>query len=209
MNTCIKCGESKPNEAFNKSQRKRNGLHSWCRLCVSEYNKKCASDNPEKFAAKRKAYYQANKEKVIASINKYLENNREYIFAKRKEWYYANHEQQKEARREWRKANHEKMQAYKKKYAKNNPHQNRHNVSMRRAAKIQRTPCWLTEDDKVLIQRKYALAHKKTKNTGEKWVVDHILPLRGELVSGLHVPANLRVIKHTTNSRKSNKYEPV
>jgi 5-methylcytosine-specific restriction endonuclease McrA len=47
-----------------------------------------------------------------------------------------------------------------------------------------------------------------TKLTGERYVVDHIVPLISEAVCGLHVPWNLRVITQDENLRKSNKLEP-
>ena len=37
--------------------------------------------------------------------------------------------------------------------------------------------------------------------------VDHIIPLHGKLVSGLHVESNLQVITQAANCTKSNKYE--
>ena len=139
---------------------------------------------------KDKQYYIKNREK----IKEYRMKNKEKLLERKRKWY---------------KANKEKVKAFFKEWLKNNPDKHRHNVALRRAAKMQRTPCWLTKNDKALIQRKYTLAQKKTESTGEMWVVDHILPLRGELVSGFHVPSNLRVIKHTINARKSNKFVPV
>ena len=52
------------------------------------------------------------------------------------------------------------------------------------------------------------LATILTKSTGYEWQVDHIIPLQGKNVSGLHVPENLQVIERSMNSKKRNKYEP-
>ena len=77
----------------------------------------------------------------------------------------------------------------------------------RRTKKLQATPEWLTEDDFWLIDEIYELAALRTKTTGIKWHVDHIVPLQGKKVCGLHVPWNLQVITFTDNMQKSNKHE--
>lgn len=77
----------------------------------------------------------------------------------------------------------------------------------RRALKMQRTPGWLTDIDKERIQNEYKLAALQTKITGEKWHVDHIVPLQGKLVSGLHVPSNLMAMRGKDNISKHNNFE--
>lgn len=67
------------------------------------------------------------------------------------------------------------------------------------------TPKWLKRDDWILIKMQYRLARYLTKVTGVLWVVDHIIPLQGQGICGLHVPSNLRVITHIENSRKGNR----
>jgi hypothetical protein len=78
----------------------------------------------------------------------------------------------------------------------------------RRAAELQRTPAWLTHEQLEHIKKFYELAAMQTRVFGFKWVVDHEIPLQGKLVSGLHVPSNLRVITETANAQKGNKYVP-
>lgn len=75
----------------------------------------------------------------------------------------------------------------------------------RRAAKLQRTPKWA---DLKEIRKFYDEMHRLTRETGVQHHVDHILPMQGELVSGLHVAENLRVIKATPNLSKGSKFEP-
>lgn len=75
----------------------------------------------------------------------------------------------------------------------------------RQLAKIQRTPSWLSEYELWVIEQIYDLAAARTKLLGFQWHVDHIVPLRGKTVSGLHVPWNLQVIPGSENSRKGAK----
>jgi hypothetical protein len=75
----------------------------------------------------------------------------------------------------------------------------------RRLSKIHRTPRWVGPEEQWLIREIYELAAMRTKALGFSWHVDHIVPLQGKTVSGLHVPSNLRVIPATVNIRKGNR----
>jgi hypothetical protein len=77
-----------------------------------------------------------------------------------------------------------------------------------RANKLQRTPPWLTAEHRADIRRIYRASADLTATTGECYQVDHIVPLRGEKVSGLHVPWNLQVLIASENLAKSNKHDP-
>ena len=72
---------------------------------------------------------------------------------------------------------------------------------------MQRTPKWLSDFDLLKMQCYYQLAAMYSKESGQQWHVDHIVPLQGKTVSGLHVPWNLQVIPADENIRKSNKHE--
>jgi len=66
-------------------------------------------------------------------------------------------------------------------------------------------PPWLTDSDWQEIKATYLQAVHLTAATGSRFVVDHIYPLRGATVSGLHVPSNLRVVSEQENRKKHNK----
>lgn len=76
----------------------------------------------------------------------------------------------------------------------------------RRAAKMCRTPKWLTEHDLVVIKAFYAVAQMLSRVNGEPWHVDHDIPLQAKLASGLHVPSNLRLMRGIENETKRNEY---
>jgi len=75
-----------------------------------------------------------------------------------------------------------------------------------RAAKINRTPNWLTEDDYRWIEWHHRQAKRVEALTGTLHHVDHIIPLQSENVSGLHAPSNLQVIPAMENLIKSNSF---
>jgi 5-methylcytosine-specific restriction endonuclease McrA len=68
-------------------------------------------------------------------------------------------------------------------------------------------PKWLSPEQKKHIAAIYLQARALTKRTGVKHVVDHIIPLRSEVVCGLHVPWNLQILTHIENSSKSNRLD--
>ncbi len=113
----------------------------------------------------------------------------------------------KAATNKWRQANKHLVQAYSKEYAAANLAKRAAIQKKRHCSQLKRTPAWLTEEDNTHINCLYSLAAMRTKYSGEKWHVDHVIPLQGKLVSGLHVPLNLKVVPATYNNRKYNTYE--
>lgn len=81
----------------------------------------------------------------------------------------------------------------------------RADTSVRKRRHREATPNWLTIEQKLSMRQLYLQARKLTEVTGERYVVDHIVPLRSHEVCGLHVPWNLRVITQEENLKKSNK----
>ena len=76
----------------------------------------------------------------------------------------------------------------------------------RRASKLQRTPSWFSNEDDQKIKDLYTQAKNLEKLHGVKYHVDHIIPLQGKLVSGLHISSNLQIITAKDNLSKGNTY---
>ena len=143
-----------------------------------------------------RAYRKANREKLNTQLKEWRSTRMEKVRADNRAWYEDNKEKRRliyrASNKAWAEANKDKLNA---KHAK------------RRAAKLNRTPSWLTKEDLGKIESIYKEAQKLREETGEEWHVDHIIPLQGENISGLHVPDNLQVIRAKENTSKQNRYE--
>ena len=129
---------------------------------------------------------------VSEARRKYREANREKDLERQRKYRVANREKEREYHRRWSAANRDKRNALDAK---------------RRAAKLQRTPKWLTKEHYKQMEDMYTKAQRLFGQLDVKYNVDHIIPLQGNNVSGLHVPWNLQVITAEENNRKYNKYE--
>ena len=99
----------------------------------------------------------------------------------------------------------DEVSQYKRKYKEANPELYKALTSVRKRRHRDATPKWITTGHKLAMRQLYLQAMELTKLTGERYVVDHIVPLISDAVCGLHVPWNLRVITQDENLRKSNK----
>ena len=129
-------------------------------------------------------------------------NKREEVKDRKNAWYEANKEQviQAAATRPL-----EVKRVYQKAWKERNTIWVRADTKARRRKHREATPPWLSREQKAQIRELYKIAITMTKTTGEQYVVDHIVPLRSDVVCGLHVPWNLRVIPRQENLLKSNK----
>lgn len=152
-------------------------------------------DNKELFAKRTKKYRDNNVEKLKLTSKEYRTKNKDLIAAKKHEDYLKNPEKVKLKWQAWHKSNPEKSKAI-----------NTTKAARRRCQKLQATPAWA---DEKAIAEIYLKAQEITKITGVRYSVDHIIPLQGELVSGLHVENNLEIISLSENCQKNNKFNPL
>jgi len=130
--------------------------------------------------------------------------------ARKKAWRQANPQKAKQHDKvsEQNRLYNPKRREYRK-HLKKTPHMkaiNNASYAKRRAAKIQRTPKWLTKRDLKVMKAFYSIAQMLSKVNNEAWHVDHKIPLQGDLVSGLHVPSNLQLMRGIENETKRNQY---
>jgi hypothetical protein len=179
---CAKCAELKAVDMFYKANK--NGLRSECKICTNLAESARAKANPQKQNARQKAWRDANPDKAKKIARKYFNANKELMYERTAIWLKDNRE-------------------YSNLWYKKNPSKAAANASKRRARLLNATPKWANFN---AIQTKYALAESISKVTGIKYHVDHIVPLKGKNVCGLHVHENLRVIPAKDNLVKSNKH---
>lgn len=151
-----------------------------CKSCRAEYRKGIKA-----------RWYAKNAQHAVQYSREWRQANEARVRQLRREEYAKNAEQAKQAARDYRQTERAKVNAW---------------ARARQCAKANRIPKWLTPDDLWVMEQAYELAKLRTELFGFRWEVDHILPLRGKLVSGLHVPTNLQVIPEVVNKQKRNHF---
>lgn len=175
-----------------------------CVECLRETNR-------ERREAKRQ-WAERNRDSVRANAAVYRARNRERLAQYSRDMYAARY---KEKKAEYRKKNAAAHAEYHAEYrngrrsryrqlSMQHYQQNKADYIFRARVREQHvsrfaTPAWA---DKEEIRRIYA-------NCPPGYSVDHVVPLRGELVSGLHVPLNLQYLPAADNKAKGNKFEVV
>ena len=182
-------------ELISYSEAKKKGLkeyytgkpcpkgHISVRVVSSRTCKICYNESCRKATEK---YRKKNPDK----IKKYYEENKKYFLAVQKEN---------------RKNNPEKYRKAIRRCIDKNPGKHNAFTAAYRARKKNAVPKWITDEHKKKIRSIYEEARKMSDITGVKHHVDHIVPLSGEMCSGLHVPWNLQVLTATENCIKKNK----
>ena len=150
--------------------------------------------------------YKNNRESQLAAWHKWHESNKDIHNTRVKRWQTANKDKVRADAKAWVTANPEKVKAKALRHNKKYPDAYTARAVASVARRAKRVPQWITSDDNWIMREAYRLAKLRTNMFGFIWEVDHITPLRGKLVSGLHVPKNLQVIPKQENRVKRNNY---
>ena len=182
---CTRCKLVLPLTEFYPRKDIKSGFNPQCKQCGKETRVSRAGSQAS--AKYWKTYYDNNKK---ALNQKYWTNpkTREYQLKRYKE-------------------NPEKFQKQHEEYRKGNLGKFAAKEAKRRSRKLSATPKWLTSSQIKKMEDFYWLAKDLELVSGQQYHVDHIVPLKGKNVCGLHVPWNLQVLPSDINLSKSNKYE--
>jgi len=179
MKTCSKCKQDKPFDLFSKNKREKDGYQFHCKECKLAYQR--ANKNRKEVVAK---YREANKDLCNARSVVAQRKKPEYYAEKMRKWIEQNKEKHLAQRRAWRKANNAFETERKR----------------RRANRIKNADL-LNKAERAEIQGFYDFC-----SIFKGFEVDHIVPLNGATVSGMHVPWNLQVLPISVNRSKGNKF---
>lgn len=230
---CKSCGIKRDINCFHKHKKSSDGFRSNCKKCRSTIEKQKRFDFKNNFIGPLLISYKNNYkictkckyEKHIDNFNnyrkskdgkynscldcrkEYRDSNKQLIKYQKSKHYFKNIDTYKK----YKKDNAESISKYMKKYRNCNKESikiyQRIYSSKKRAEDLYRVPNWLTEEDFNKIKTFYLECKELTEKTGILYHVDHIIPLKGKKVSGLHVPNNLQILTAEENIRKNNKFD--
>lgn len=178
---CTTCGEAKSLTEFYKHNQGAQGVRSKCKVCWKGHNADWYAGNVDRVAEYGKSY-----------------RKRPGVYARKLEAGLVVNLTPEQL---------DKRRAVANKHAAKRTASgaNAHAATKRRAVKLQATPSWANDQ---LIAAYYMEAKRLEELTGIKFHVDHIIPLQGALVSGLHVETNLQLLTAHDNQSKNNAFDP-
>ena len=137
-----------------------------------------------------KKWYSDHSDTHLRRVNDWRNRNFQTVSRSRQKWASDNPDKVRNASKNWKRANPAKVAQH---------------ASSRRASQHTRMPSWLTAADHLEFDSVYKYC-AGLRAAGLDYHVDHIVPLRGKSVSGLHVPWNLQVIPAVENMSKGNRF---
>lgn len=150
-------------------------------------------------------YRERNRDRLAEKQRDYYRNNKDACQSYQRSYYIENHEYVTERQRIYWESNKDRIKAGREE----SPEKQRAKWSRKRVSRAQRRVDWgmaHTKETRETELRLYEMAVLLEEKTGIEYNVDHMIPLKGTLVCGLHVASNLQVIPDKLNSEKRNKF---
>ena len=202
---CSKCNQELPAVNFHQCSdniaNSRDGLHSYCKACRSQIDKRWREANREQKRVKDRQRYEENKDRALADRKRYYEENKDRVLAQCKLWREANLETKRAADKRWAAENPERKREHRARWRDANPEQCRVHYQNRRGRLHQLSgefsaflfECRCEEQD-------WECAYCATDLNPENVVIEHWTPL---VRQGLHDIENIVASCALCNSRKN------
>lgn len=205
MKICRRCHIEKDNPMFCARKVAKDGLSSYCKECERARAAEKRLTNPEACKAANAKYAAKNIDLVAARKRDYRVRNKDKCKQARKLAYEKNKAKELAKASEYKALHRSELSEKESARRKENPYLNRFYRSERRASERRAKPIWF---DSKEVRKIYIEASKLTEGSSLDWHVDHIVPLKSDLVCGLHWHGNMQVITSTENKSKSNRHWP-
>lgn len=179
MKVCTKCLINKPFVEFHKRHNRASGYVSKCKVCIKAYSARWFEINRyavlKQTKQAKREWYHKNRDRAIATNKAYRASHKQVVIQQQKLY----------------RDTHKEVFAY--------------HAACRRSLKALATPPWLTDEQKQEIKQFYGLTKDLSWLSESPLEVDHIVPIKGKNVVGLHVPWNLQILPKSLNQSKGNK----
>lgn len=172
---------------------------------IQKYQKRWRLVNKEHKKKTDALWYEKNRTLAINSSKNWYENNKEKVKEYKKQWYLDNKDRLAPIAKHRRASNKKQKAIYDRERRKKNPDIARQAKILRKLCKEQATPSWYKAET-ILIKQLYLKRDELSKLWDIELHVDHIVPLQGKTVCGLHCWDNLQLLEASLNKSKNNKF---
>ena len=190
---CRACGADLPIEMFSMKTSADGVRQTSCKTCCASKIALLREADPEKFRASRRLSHHKYRDERVQRMRLTYAERRDQYNAARRSRRLLNRGAENEANKMWRRSNPDLVRAL---------------DSAKRAKRKSRAAEWDKELTAFVTLEASALAGLRSSVLGGEWHVDHVLPLQGRGVCGLHVWNNLAVVPAAFNLAKGNKFGP-
>lgn len=188
MKMCWGCGYLRPFTAFAKNARKVDGLQTQCKDCMNFARKQWDLRNAA--YVKQRSKEKWSDTEARGRYDAWRAENQQTINARNKQWANTNRSKARASVNAWDRANKPRKVQQKR---------------MRKGMQERATPAWANHE---AMQQYYVLARFLTCELGIDFHVDHVVPIKSDIVCGLHSHTNLAISIGAWNIAKHNRYWP-
>lgn len=204
MKICLQCKQLKSPVEFGKDKSKKDKLNIYCKKCSCDQSKRSYKENKE-------SWKESNKKSELKWRKANPERARECDREENRRYRQRHPERVKQQDHTDYLKHKESYDLWAKKWAKNNPEKDRECQRRYHANHIEKDKAAVIKSN---LKRKYRVPNFGQEGIKEFYMncpkgydVDHIIPLNGKTVSGLHVIWNLQYLTREENNKKGNKYD--